>query len=238
MSNVFLDVGGHLGQSVAVALSGDFTFDHVHTFEPEPASARHISETFAQAIAQGRLTVHQAALSDCAGTLTLFGDNDKGGASIVAGALDTAKPGLDVACLDVLPFIQSLGPTARVYIKLNCEGGEVAILERLCDLPSVAPVAAIMADFDIVKTGFGYYQKRRTLKRARSKGLPVVLSEHVMVGKTHGARLANWLARYPEIVAPGRSLAARPQLLKRRVRYFIRDVTSALGLSASGYRRR
>ena len=235
--HIFLDVGGHLGQSVEVAVSPAWTFDHVHTFEPEPASARHIETRFAGAIREGRLTVHQAALGNEDGTLTLFGDNSKGGASVVDGALSASGAGIAVDCIDVNRFVSELGDGVRIYMKLNCEGGEVGILDRLCEASSVSTIAAIVADFDVVKRGFGYYEKRRVMRRALSRGLPVVLSEHVMVGKTHALRLTNWLSRYPAIAAPGTAPIARPQLLKRRVRYFIRDLTSAAGLNAPGYRR-
>jgi hypothetical protein len=33
---IFIDVGGHEGQSVHVALEPKFAFDEVHTFEPHP----------------------------------------------------------------------------------------------------------------------------------------------------------------------------------------------------------
>lgn len=234
---IFLDVGGHLGQSVEVALAREWIFDHIHTFEPEPASARHIEMRFADAIRDGRLTVHQAALGSKDGTITLFGDNSKGGASVVDGALQGAGAGVNVASIDVNRFLKELGPDTQIFIKLNCEGGEVDILDRLCEAGSVSNIAAIVADFDVVKRGFGYYEKRRVLRQARRKGLPIVLSEQVMVGKTHALRLANWLSSCPEIAAPGTALQTRPQLFKRRFRYFIRDMRSAVGVSAPGYRR-
>ena len=232
-----MDVGGHLGQSVEVALSRVWTFDHIHTFEPELASAQHIETRFADAIRDGRLTVHHAALGSKDGTLTLFGDNSKGGASVVDGALEVSGAGVSVASIDVNRFVAELGDDIRVFMKLNCEGGEVDILNRLCDANSISTVAAIVADFDVVKRGFGYYEKRRVMRRARNRGLPIVLAERVMVGKTHALRLTNWLSHYPEIAAPGTAPTARPQLLKRRFRYFIRDMTSAVGLNAPGYRR-
>lgn len=234
---IFIDVGGHLGQSVEVALDPSWRFDHVHTFEPDPACARHIAARFADAIAARRLTVHQAALSNSDGRLTLFGDNAKGGASIVPNAL--SEPGVphSVEALDVNRFIGALGDDVHLYIKLNCEGGEIAILERLCEAPWTDRIKGIVADFDVVKTGFGYYQKRRVIRRAAAKGLPMVLSEQVMVGKTHASRLSNWLSHYPEVAAAGAVHAPRPQLLKRRVRYFLRDMRSAAGLNAKGYQR-
>jgi hypothetical protein len=33
---LFIDVGGHNGGTVEIALGRDFAFDEVHTFEPDP----------------------------------------------------------------------------------------------------------------------------------------------------------------------------------------------------------
>lgn len=226
-----------MGQSVEVALDPAWQFSHVHTFEPDPECAQHIETKFAAAVAAGRLSVHRAALCDRDGTLTLWGDNDKGGASVVADALSNSGTPRDVQAIDVNRFVASLGSDVRLYIKMNCEGGEVAILERLCAAPSVKSIASIVADFDVVKSGFGYYAKRRVIRRVRAKGMPMVLSEHVMVGKTHALRLANWLSYHAEIAAPGTRPVPRQQLLKRRLRYALRDLRSAAGLNAKGYRR-
>ncbi len=48
----------------------------------------------------------------------------------------------------------------------------------------------------MVRVSGGYYQKRRVLKKARARGLPILLAENVMVGKD---RLANWFAHYPQL---------------------------------------
>jgi FkbM family methyltransferase len=236
-SFIFVDVGGHLGQSVEVALSPAWRFDHVHTFEPDPECVSKLETKFAVAIASGRLTVHQAALSDHDGYLMLFGDNQKGGASVISGALSESGTPLQVRAIDVNRFIESLGGDVRLYIKLNCEGGEVAILDRLCAAAPVATIAAIVADFDVVKTGFGYFEKRRIVGRAKAKGLPMALAEEVMAGETHASRLANWLSYHPEVAAFGTELMPKRQPLKRRVRYALRDMRSAVGLNAAGYKR-
>lgn len=84
---LFLDVGGHFGELVAVALAPEFAFDAVHSFEPDPKCVARIERDFATAIAAGRLCVHPVALGAEDREITLFGDNAGGGASIVAGML-------------------------------------------------------------------------------------------------------------------------------------------------------
>ncbi|HUZ66605.1 MAG TPA: FkbM family methyltransferase [Beijerinckiaceae bacterium] len=229
MRHILIDIGGHLGQTVEVALDGSWRFDHVYTFEPHPDCAVEIRHRFSDAIAAGRLTVHQAAVGARTEEITLLGDNSGGGATIVPGMLVDESRRVTAPCIDVNAFIEtSAGLGDRLYIKLNCEGGEVAIVERLCDLRDKGVLHSIMADFDIVKSRGGFYVKRETIRRASSARLPLVLSENVMVGKSHAARTANWFAHFPEL-AVGPPPRPTRQPLRRKFRYLVRDLRSAVG---------
>jgi FkbM family methyltransferase len=234
---VFLDVGGHLGQTVEVVLNGVWNFDEVHTFEPDPDAATHLETAFADAIAKGRLTVHRIALSKADGLAVLVGDNKDGGASIVDAMLVDARRKVQVRTVDINAFLSTHFPAgAWFWIKLNCEGGEADIVERLCGFERRNQIVSLMADFDIVKKAFGYYRKRSVLKAARAAGLKLELSENVMVGKGYVPRTENWLAAYPELLNPGHLRARKPQRLQRRIKYWLRDMRSAVGLSKTGYR--
>ncbi len=233
--NIFLDVGGHLGQSIGVALDGSWTFDLVHSFEPDADCVRGIETKFADAIRAGKLVIHRAALGGHDGEITLVGDNSIGGATTLRGQLRDESREIRAPLIDVRRFVAALPRDAAIYIKLNCEGAEVEILDRLCALEDISNIAAIVADFDVVKKGGGYWEKRRVLRACRARGLPVVLAEDVMVGKSHAARLSNWFAHHPALMdgKPPRTPLFQPW--KRRVRYAVRDLRSAIGLSQSGY---
>lgn len=235
---IFLDVGGHRGQSVAIALQPRWTFDVVHTFEPHPRFAQHIRERFADAIASGRLVVHEAALAGADGHLHLADDNEGGGASTISGLQNKVARVLRVPAVDVNRFLAGFGADDTIYMKLNCEGGEVAILERMLEYSGSARIAAVVADFDIVKQGFGYYTKRRVYRQALAAGLPIVLSEKVMVGRTHADRLTNWLLHHPEIATPGTVEAPKPQRKRRVFTYFLRDLRSSVGIGSRKAKRK
>jgi FkbM family methyltransferase len=225
---VFLDVGAHHGQSAEVALGNLFRFDRVISYEPDPACAQVIRTKFPSQVDAGRLTVVEGALGGRAETRVLHGSNDGGGASM----LDAAAGSVSVACrvYDVAEALEELArePVA-IFMKLNCEGAEVEILDRLCDARAASSVRGIMADFDIVKYRGGYFEKKRILARCKAAGLPVLLSEDVMVGRSHAERLRNWLSRYPEVKSEQNHDRPKEQSVKRRVRYWLRDVRSAVG---------
>jgi hypothetical protein len=109
----------------------------------------------------------------------------------------------------------------------------VAILDRLCERARIDDIVSIMADFDVVRASGGYYEKRRVLRRARARGLPILLAEDVMVGRADD-RLANWFAHYPQL-ARGVCAPPRRQALRRRLRYYWRDMRSAFGWRGRNY---
>jgi FkbM family methyltransferase len=233
---LFLDVGGHYGESAAVALEPDLAFDAVHTFEPDPECVARMRRDLAPAIEAGRLILHPVALGGEDGEVTLFGDNSGGGASVVAGMLRDDTRAIRVKKIDIARFLEiNAAEDDAVFVKLNCEGGEVEILERLHQSARIGAVRSIMADFDIVKSSGGYFHKRRVVHLYRAKALPLALSESVMVGRTHAERIRNWLSYFPEVWrAP--PAPPRRQLLKRRLRYWVKDLRSALHGRKSGYR--
>jgi FkbM family methyltransferase len=232
---LFLDVGGHYGETAKVVLGHDLAFDAVHTFEPDPECVAWMQREFAAVIEAGRLILHPVALGGEDGEATLFGDNSGGGASIVAGMLRDDTRAIRVKKIDVARFLETQADEDdAIFVKLNCEGAEVEILDRLLQSARIGAIRSIMADFDIVKASGGYFQKRRILRLYRAKALPIALSENVMVGR--GAdRMRNWLAYFPEV---WRAPPAPPQRqsLKRHLRYWVKDMRSALHGHKSGYR--
>jgi uncharacterized protein (UPF0128 family) len=183
------------------------------------------------------LHVHKFALGKRDGEAVLFGENSGGGASIVQSMLVDNARRISVPIVDVNRFIRtSLPENARLWIKLNCEGGEADIVERLCEFERVDRIVCVMADFDIVKKAGGYFRKRSLVGAAKAAGLAMELAEDVMVGKGHVQRTENWLAGFPELIAHGHSKTRQPQRLKRKLKYWFRDMRSAVGLSKSGYR--
>jgi FkbM family methyltransferase len=235
--NILIDVGAHVGETIETALDGRWKFDRVHSFEPDPECVRALRARFGPQVAAGTLTIHPVALGAENGEVVLHGDNSGGAASIMSDYLRGDERKIRVPLRDINAFLDLEVPAgAAVFIKLNCEGGEVAILDRLCERAAIGNIVSIMADFDVVRQSGGYWQKRRVLKKAREHGLPVLLSEDVMVGTTHAQRLGNWFAAYPQL-APERGAPRRArQPFKRRLRYLMRDLRSALGGHGRNYR--
>ena len=233
---IFLDVGGHHGESVKIALNGLWAFDLVHTFEPDPAAADVIRRDFARSISDGSLRVHEIALGAQTGSVTLAGDNSGGAATTVAGFRRDSGRSITVMKMDVNEFLaHHIRGDDQVLVKMNCEGGEVEILDRLLECGDLSALRSLLVDFDIVRKRGGYFQKRRLIRDLRRRNLPLVLAEEIMVGRSHDERLTNWFSHFPDLFVGAAPPAPKRQPLKRRAKYFLRDLRSAVGLGTRGY---
>jgi FkbM family methyltransferase len=133
-ADVVFDVGGCLGEwSKEIGEKHGVT---CHIFEPVPYLADNIRTYFATA---DRYIVHQAALSDTDGMTSIAVAGFHGDAS---GEWAQGEH-IQVVMLDV----ERMVPDELAVLKLNCEGGEYAILERLIETGSIAKVRHIQVQF-------------------------------------------------------------------------------------------
>ena len=132
-SKVLLDIGAHHGESLAYALNPRFGFDRIFTFEPSPSCWPELSK-----FRDPRLSIQRIGLSSQQGTLPLYG----GGS--VGASLFPDKEGVDRSIVELVAieslstwFARWISKSDEVFVKINCEGGELEIIQALLD-PAVA----------------------------------------------------------------------------------------------------
>jgi FkbM family methyltransferase len=198
---VFLDIGAHWGETLEEALSPVWRFDVVYAFEPDPEAVAIISQKFAAELASGKLILVPAALSNRDGEADLFGGNEGGGASLYA-----EKTNIDAAKHETVKLISSSAFFAEhfngddlILAKLNCEGGEVDILQDLSASGEIQKIARLVVDFDIRKVRGKRGLARATIAKMRAAGFDrFLLTENVMIGADARARTRNAIAHMPE----------------------------------------
>jgi FkbM family methyltransferase len=163
---VCLDLGANVG-SVTLRLAA--TGATVHAFEPDPWAFARLS---AATEALANVVRHAAAVSDREGAALLhryraFARNPargSAGSSIMGDARTHGGETVAVPCVDLVAFLRDLGrPVALV--KMDVEGAEVPILERLLDAPERKLIGALF-----VETHGGMYPGQlRRLARLRRR---------------------------------------------------------------------
>lgn len=194
MGRIFLDIGAHDGQTLAEVIKPGHAFDQVFAFEPMPAQFAHLTERFRQVPS---LCLFNFGLADNTGPRLVYGANADMEASIFPDKID-----VDAACATRCAFVSAseffrehLPAGETVVAKLNCEGSEAIIINDLIDSGEIWKLSHFMVDFDVRKIPGQKHTEAEVLASLAAIGFTrFVLSEEVMRGETHQARIANWLA--------------------------------------------
>ncbi|WP_404954108.1 FkbM family methyltransferase [Streptomyces sp. 147326] len=198
---VFLDVGGHYGESLDVALDPRWGFEKIYSFEPaEPC--RRILRGFRDS----RVHIVPAGLSSRTGQATLFGAGLLG-ASVYADKGELGDAHVRAETISLLRATDWLRANTsdddEIYLKLNCEGSECDVLEDLLDSGVISRLRSIYVDFDVRKIPSQAHRHAIVEDRLRHHGQRFVTPDSL---KSHGggAAVREWLV----LVSPHSPAAA------------------------------
>ena len=145
---IFIDVGAHFGECVLKALQPKYDFDLVLAYEPSLVAVKRLSR-----ISDKRLEVKQFGLGEREETLELYGAGYLG-ASLYSDKEKLIKPNL-VERVQIKDASEELKPLLirenKVWLKINCEGGEIAIINQLDHKGLLPHFAGIYVDWDARK---------------------------------------------------------------------------------------
>lgn len=188
MAKVLLDVGAHLGETLTVARQPRWGFDEIWCFEPASACWPRLEE-----LADERVHICRFGLSD-ADRRAVLHDPGSVGASLMPGKAETDRTET-VELRDVAAwFTEHLSQDDRVVVKINVEGAECDILDRLLATGEIAKIDHLLVHWDVRKVrGFEHreVETRAALDRA---GVPYLTARHDLVGPNVWAKTHNWLA--------------------------------------------
>lgn len=135
-TSVVIDLGGYQGQW-ASDIFGMYRCE-VHVFEPVPHFANEIRQRF---LRNPKIHVHDFGLADKDGTVTMHLASD--GSSVYRAKGDAVC----VRLMDAVTFLKNAGIRRVDLMKINIEGGEYDLLDRLIDAEFVANIRNIQVQF-------------------------------------------------------------------------------------------
>ena len=194
MKKIFLDVGGHLGQTLQEVTKPNYHFDIIYCFEPMPGEFAHLQVTYKSVT---NLVLLNYGLADSSGHRNVYGTNADMGASIYRTKIDLDDSEAVTECMFMRAsefFETKIARDDLVVMKLNCEGAEGIILNDLLDSGEIEKIANVMIDFDVRKIPERAGEERAVLERFKDVGFSrFSLAENVMRGPTHQNRIRNWI---------------------------------------------
>ena len=191
---VFVDVGAHIGYTLAEVTKPRYTFDKIFAFEPMPKQFAVLVEMYGSI---PHVELLHCGLLDMSGKRNIYGSNTRLEASIYDN-IGIVDKNFVTQCdfLEASEFFKArLSAQDTNIIKINCEGSEILILNNLMDTGEIWKITNVMIDFDIRKIESMRYQEQLILDRFRAIGFDrYSLCDDAMIGDTHQVRIAHWLS--------------------------------------------
>lgn len=194
---VFLDIGAHRGQTLWEVLKPKYAFDKIYAFEPRSKEYNILDNNHGH---EEHLEILPFGLADCTSTMELYGTNRRGAASIYPEKINV-DPSFRETCSFVeasLFFRTHLSADDINIVKINCEGGEVPIVNNLIDSGEIWKISAASICWDADKIPGMEEITRQTQSRLKEIGFTrheLPAGTRKVYGRTHQDRIGNWLSK-------------------------------------------
>lgn len=187
---IFLDVGGHFGETAKIALEPKYNFDKIYTFEPVPECCEVIKK-----INDPRVEICEFGLWNKSCTKKIYNPISKG-ASVYEDKFRDKVNFQNVEFKSASEwFLLNIKTDDRVYLKLNCEGSEIVILDDLIASGEYRKIDVLMTDFDVRKIPSQKHKMDSMKQKVRSLNIPKVffIDEFKLGRGTHSYFTHYWL---------------------------------------------
>ena len=191
---IFLDVGGHEGQTLNEVVKATYLFDEIYCFEPMPAQYDVLLKKFGHI---SNLKIMNYGLLNANTSQNIYGTNNDLGASIYQNKSDLDNRNVSTMCnfIDVSEFFkENISENDTVIMKLNCEGSETLILSSLIESKEIFKIDNVMIDFDVRKIVGHQHEEHEVMDKFKQINFSnYSLENTVMIGNSHESRIGNWL---------------------------------------------
>lgn len=185
---VFLDIGAHLGETLEETVKATWRFDSITCFEPASVCWQSIESRSDQ-----RVTLARFGLWDRDAEMELH-DPGAIGASLsqekaVSSSVETCHV-RDAATW----FAEHIDRADTVFAKINIEGAECDVLDRLAASGEIQKIDHLLVHFDVLKIPSERHRAAVTARQMDAAGVDWIDARRVFFGRSHAAKTANWLA--------------------------------------------
>lgn len=192
MPKVFLDVGAHLGETLEAVREPRWGFDRIYCFEPAEVCWPAIEAVAAE---DDRVELCRFGLWLRDDRVALHDPGEIGASMIEAKALSDSHAQIEVR--DAARwFAAHLGEDDTVVAKINCEGAECDILDRLIEGGQIHQLDELVVHWDVRKIAGQAHREAATKARLDALGVPYRDAETILFGGNTLEKTRNWLGHW------------------------------------------
>jgi len=189
-NKIFLDVGAHTGETLAIALGDKYGFDKIYCFEPVAECCDVIRN-----LKNNRVEVCEYGLWNENSTGKIYNAKSKG-ASLFKDKFRVEVSSRDIKLVKASEwFDQNLKTEDTIYLKLNCEGSECVILDDLINSGEYKKIDVLMVDFDVRKIPSQKHLMNKMKAKLNKLNIPKIfyVDEYNLGRGTHSYFTHFWL---------------------------------------------
>ena len=162
----------------------------IHCFEPAPECWLSL-----RTLADDRTKVHQFGLWSSDAELSLF-DAGEIGASVFAEKAISQRP-TRVEVKDVGAWLaHNVAEEDEVVMKLNCEGAECEVIDRIHATGQLRLITELLIHFDVRKIAGLEHREATTRALLAEEGVKYQTADKLFFGRNTQEKTANWLGWY------------------------------------------
>ena len=187
---LFLDVGAHVGETLAVAQDPRWAFDRIFCFEPAPQCWQRLED-----LADGRTQVLRFGLWTSRVNCDLHDPGLIGASIFESKSVSGLKS--EVELWDAAEWFRTnVSWNDEVVMKVNCEGAECAVLDHLAESGELSKVDELVVHFDVRKVPELANREAATRVNLAKAGVPYHAAEEILFGRNITEKTRNWLDWY------------------------------------------
>lgn len=183
---IFLDIGAHTGETLRVVTDPRWRFDRIYSFEPAPACWPSI-----RAVATPTVEVCEYGLWEKDAVLALHNAGTIGAST----SADKEGEGETVDCRfrDAAAwFRDNLNPKDEIFAKINVEGAEAELVERLSDAGVLGYIDQLLIHFDVRKVPSKRHLEQQIRGQLHAAGVEYLSADQIQFGGVYRGT-CNWL---------------------------------------------
>ena len=197
---VFLDVGSNTGQTVGMIIEPrygfdriflKYGFDRIYCFEPVP----ELQQIIAREYRDSRIVINKVGLWKRTCEKPIFSPGSQ------SGSIFADKVNVDPEHSVMGKFVRAsewfrdhLTDADEVYLKLNCEGCEVDIIEDLLDSNEYRKVTSLGVSFDVRKIPSQRHREIEIKRRLEEAGIRNCVDMDLTHGLCRRTKIHAWLS--------------------------------------------
>ena len=185
---VFLDIGAHTGETLSVVTDPRWGFERIYSFEPAPNCwSRRDS------LATPKTEICRFGLWDKDATVPLYNPGYIGASVSIDKDATVGTASVDCDFRDAGEWFKAhLSPDDEVWAKINVEGAEAELIQRLAETGTLSMIDHLLIHFDVRKVPSKQHLEAVIRGQLDAAGIDYVPAGEIQDGGiSRGTR--NWL---------------------------------------------